>query len=119
MSIQEKSVNQLREMRDQEGLLLQGCGGSLQEWQDGINQLLTEEGILTSGTKFEDIYTFRNEGRTCLLFLFTQDVQLNMGKLALWRLRSHEQFEGMWLSDYIDLRLEASGQKTDMSMDMN
>ena len=28
-----------------------------------------------------------------------------MGKLARWRLQSHAQFEGMWLSDYVDLRL--------------
>ena len=28
-----------------------------------------------------------------------------MGKLAMWRLRSREQFEGMWLSDYVDIKL--------------
>ena len=54
MSIREITVDQLRQMGEQEGLVLQGCGGSLQEWQDRINQLLTEEGILQRGTKFED-----------------------------------------------------------------
>lgn len=54
MSIREITVDQLRQMEEQEGLILQGCGGSLQEWQDGINQLLTEEGILHRGTKFEE-----------------------------------------------------------------
>ena len=44
MSIRNTTITQLRQMADQEGLVLQGCGGSLQEWQDGINQLLTEEG---------------------------------------------------------------------------
>ena len=49
MSIRNTTISQLRQMEDQEGLVLQGCGGSLQEWQDGINQLLTEEGILQGG----------------------------------------------------------------------
>lgn len=120
MSIQEISVNQLRQMVDQEGLILQGCGGSLQEWQDGINQMLTEEGILQGGTEFEKIYVFRNEGRTNLLFPFAPDVQVNIGKLAAWRLRSYEQFEGMWLSDYMDLRLGGLKEElSDISMDMN
>lgn len=43
MSIREITVDQLRQMREQEGSVLQGCGDSLQEWQDGINQILTEE----------------------------------------------------------------------------
>ena len=45
MSIQKISKEQLRRMGDQEGLILQGCGGDPQEWLDGINQILTEEGI--------------------------------------------------------------------------
>ena len=28
-----------------------------------------------------------------------------MGKLAMWRLHSHEQFGGTWLSDYVPNRL--------------
>ena len=105
MSIRNTTITQLRQMADQEGLVLQGCGGSLQEWQDGINQLLTEEGILQGGTKFEDVCVFQNEGCTCLLFQFTPEVQLDMGKLASWRIRSSEQFGGMWLSDYVDIKL--------------
>lgn len=105
MSIRNTTITQLRQMADQEGLVLQGCGGSLQEWQDGINRLLTEEGILQGGTKFEDISVFQHEGCTCLLFPFTPEVQLDMGKLALWRIRSSEQFGGMWLSDYVDIKL--------------
>ena len=107
MSIRKITVDQMRQMEDQEGLVLQGCGGSLQEWQDGINQLLAEEGILQGGTKLEDIYVFQNEGCTCLLFPFTPEVQLDMGKLALWRIRSSEQFGGcgsvtMWTSSWVD-----------------
>ena len=105
MSITPITVDQLRRIENQDGLILQGCGGSLQEWQDGINNLLTEVGVLKDGSRFENIHVFQHEGRTCLLFPFADDVQINMGKLAIWRLQSHEQFEGMWLSDYVDLRL--------------
>ena len=79
MSIRNTTITQLRQMADQEGLVLQGCGGSLQEWQDGINQLLTEEGILQGGTKFEDISVFQHESCTCLLFSFTPEVSCHSG----------------------------------------
>lgn len=105
MSITEISTDQLRRMENQEGLVLQGCGGSLQDWQDGINGLLTDIGILQQGSRFEDIQVFEHEGRTCLLFPFSDDLQINMGKMARWRLHSHDQFEGMWLSDYVDIKL--------------
>ena len=105
MSITSITTDQLCRIQDYDGLILQGCGGPLQEWQDGINHLLTEIGILQTGSRFENIHVFQNEGRTCLLFPFTDDVQINMGKLAIWRLQSHDQFEGMWLSDYVNLRL--------------
>ena len=114
MSILKISVDQLRKMEDQEGLVLQGCGGSLQEWQDGINQILTEEGILQSGKKFGDISVFQHEGRTCLLFPFTPEVQLDVGKLAMWRLKTSDQFEGMWLSDYVDIELGGYTQPQQM-----
>lgn len=46
------TANELRRMANQEGLILQGCGGDVQEWIDGINKLLTQEGILLEGTEF-------------------------------------------------------------------
>ena len=39
--IREKTTEDLRHMTDEEGLILQGCGGDLQEWVDGINDLLS------------------------------------------------------------------------------
>lgn len=45
------TTNELRRMTNQEGLILQGCGGDMQEWVDGINELLTQEGILLEGTE--------------------------------------------------------------------
>lgn len=97
-------------MTDEEGLILQGCGGDLQEWVDGINDLLAQEGILLNGTKFEHATTFQHDGLTNLLFSF-EGVQLNVGKLALWRIQTHSQFGGTWLSDYVPNRLGGFIQK--------
>ena len=98
------TTDDLRKMSDQEGLVLQGCGGDPQEWVDGINGLLTEAGILLDGSKFEKVSVFQHEGLTNMLFPF-EDVNLNMGKLAMWRLQTHEQFGSTWLSDYVPNRL--------------
>lgn len=102
--IREKTTEDLRHMTDEEGLILQGCGGDLQEWVDGINDLLTQEGILLNGTKFEHAATFQHDGLTNLLFSF-EGVQLNVGNLAMWRIQTHSQFGGTWLSDYVPNRL--------------
>lgn len=107
MSVKKIKAEDLRKMKDKEGLILQGCGGSLDEWVDGINDILTESDILLNGTKFnaKNCYTFKNEGLTCLMFPFSEDIKLNMGKLAMWRLQTHENFGGTWLSDYVDNKL--------------
>ncbi len=111
--------NELRTMKDSEGLILQGCGGDLQEWVDGINKTLTDAGILLEGTSFqsEDCSTFTHDGVTCLLFPFSDDVKLDVGRLAMWRLQTHEFLGGKWLSDYVPNRLggfvEEPAQKPD------
>ena len=46
MGIISVSLHDLRKMNDSDGLVLQGCGGDLKEWVDGINDMLTESGIL-------------------------------------------------------------------------
>lgn len=104
--MKELTTEQLRQMEGQEGLVLQGCGGDLQEWVDGINGLLTEAQILCGGSKFqsEDVAVFRHDGLTNLYFPF-EGVELKMGRLAMWRLQTHEQFGGTWLSDYVPNRL--------------
>lgn len=105
MSIQKISIEQLRRMGDQEGLVLQGCGGDPQEWLDGINLLLTDEGVLKKGTRFEEAYIFQHDGLTCLLLLFKEGMSIEMGRLATWRLQTHSHFGGTWLSDYVPNRL--------------
>ena len=54
MEIKSVSLYDLRKkMNGSEGLILQGCGGDLQEWVDGINEMLTENGILHNESRFE------------------------------------------------------------------
>lgn len=98
------NASDLRKMSGKEGLILQGCGGDPQEWIDGINEMLTDEGILLEDTRFQNVSRFQHDGVTNLLFPF-EDVKLNVGKLAMWRLKTHEMFGGTWLSDYVDNRL--------------
>lgn len=68
MSIKTIRAEDLRRMNGLEGLILQGCGGSLDEWVDGINEMLTESEILREGTKFtaENCRTFEHDGLTGL-----------------------------------------------------
>lgn len=105
MSIKAVKTDELRRMNGAEGLILQGCGGDPQEWLDGINSLLTDEGILKNGSRFENISVFQNGELTNIFFPFEDGLEIDMGKLAMWRLRSHEQFGGTWLSDYVPNKL--------------
>ena len=104
MNIKKITSEDLRSMEGREGLVLQGCGGEPKEWVDGINQMLTEEGILLEGSKFEEVSVFEHDGLVCILYPFGE-AKLDMGKLAMWRLQTHETFGGTWLSDYVPNRL--------------
>ena len=104
MKINQITLTDLRRMNGKEGLILQGCGGETQEWVDGINKMLTDKGILLHNTRFENVSVFKSDGVTCILYPF-EDVHLDIGKLAMWRLQSYTAFAGMWLSDYVDNRL--------------
>lgn len=104
MTIKNITTSDLRKMNNKEGLILQGCGGEVKEWVDGINDILTENGILLDDTKFDDVSVFQNEGVTCILYPF-DNVHLDVGKLSMWRLQSYTAFAGTWLSDYVDNKL--------------
>ena len=116
------TTDDLRRMEGQEGLVLQGCGGDPQEWVDGINEMLTEAGILLNGSTFqaENVSVFQHGELTNMLFPF-EGVELQVGKLAVWRIQSHAQFGGTWLSDYVPNNLggfvhEAPRHKPTMSL---
>ena len=105
MSVKNIVAAELKAMRNYEGLVLQGCGGDAQEWIDGINEMLIEEKILLNGTKFSEAVTFQNDDLTCLIFKFEENIKLDIGKLAIWRLKTHSEFGGTWLSDYVPNKL--------------
>ena len=104
MEIKNITANDLKKMNNKEGLILQGCGGEVKEWVDGINDILTENGILLDDTKFDDVSVFQNDGVTCILYPF-DNFHLDVGKLSMWRLQSYTAFAGTWLSDYVDNKL--------------
>lgn len=104
MEIKNITANDLKKMNNKEGLILQGCGGEVKEWVDGINDILTENGILLDDTKFDDVSVFQNDGVTCIPYPF-DNVHLDVGKLSMWRLQSYTAFAGTWLSDYVDNKL--------------
>ncbi|MCL2853105.1 MAG: antirestriction protein ArdA [Defluviitaleaceae bacterium] len=101
------SIDEVKQMTDSEGLVLQGCGGDPGDWLKGINEMLTEAGILKNGGAFEDISVFEHSGVTNILFPFDDLTPntLDMGKLAVWRLQTREHFGGTWLSDYLPNQL--------------
>lgn len=40
--IERITLEELKQMTNKEGIIFQGCGGDLKEWEDGVNELLTE-----------------------------------------------------------------------------
>ena len=121
MSVQKITTDELRRMSDQEGLILRGCGGDPQEWVDGINEMLVVDGVFKKGAGFQEAYSFKHDGVTCLLFPFNEKIEMDVRKLALWRLQTHQIFGSTWLSDYVPNELggflpkesEQSRQKPD------
>lgn len=103
IDIKEISCSEVKELQNcgYEFLVLQGCGGNLNEWVNGFTDMLKEEGIVTDSFSFDEIYSFENGNLTNLAFALNSE-DLNMGKLAIFRLKIRDNFGAMWLSDYID-----------------
>lgn len=101
--IEELSHSEVKELRDRnyEFLVLQGCGGKLSEWVDGITGMLKDEGIVDDSFSFDEVYSFQNNNVTNMAFALNSE-NIDMGKLAMFRLKIRDDFGAMWLSDYID-----------------
>ena len=99
--MKEITLAELKAMRGAEGIILRGCGGDLMEWENGITEMFKESGIIGENASFKDVSHFTHEGLSCVLFPF-EDIEIDMGKLAFWRLNSRPDFGGIWLSDYLD-----------------
>lgn len=105
--IENITPGELTRISESDGLVLQGCGGDPNEWLEGINGMFAEAEILRNDAAFKTAYVFQHDGLTNILFSF-DDVKrgdLDIGRLAMWRLQSHDTFGGTWLSDYLPNRL--------------
>lgn len=116
MNIESIERNDLKDMLHKEGLILQGCGGPIEDWVDGINKILTESKILLDGDKFEDVKVFNDENITCILFPF-EDRKLDIGRFAMWRLQTYADLHGTWLSDYVPNNLGGFNEPKHISAD--
>ncbi len=85
-------------------LVLQGCGGSFEEWIIGITNMLKENNIVSDNFQFDEVYSFEYDGITNLAFALNSK-DIDIGKLAIFRLKIRNKFGAMWLSDYIDNKL--------------
>ena len=99
MAIEKISKSRVLKLAKQtEYLVWQGCGGPLEDWYDGITKMLIENEVANKNYKMKEMYVFDNNGLTCIL---TPLDKLDLGKLAVMRLKWRETFGTMWLSDYI------------------
>ena len=105
MSVKEITTDELRTMKDKAGIIFQDCNDEPQVWVKGINEMLAEEKILLEGTILEEVSSFKHGGNPCLLFEFKDDDKIDMGKLAIWRIKTHPVFGGTWIDDFVKLKL--------------
>lgn len=82
----------------QEALIFLGCGGNLNEWKKGINDILIKKDIISK--PIEDVYSLTKRDRRDLIFPLDEDT--NMSKLSIWRIKEGRKFDAKWLSDYLD-----------------
>lgn len=86
---------------NEEGIVLLGAGGDLQEWIKGITDVLKKEGIVSKTDSSEDLWDSPTKlvstgGRTDLVLYFKG--KFDMGKMAMWRLRMGDC---SWVSDFV------------------
>ncbi len=88
------------EIPQKEGIVLFGAGGDLNEWIYGVTQELNENGI-AEGTPeeiWDGFYKLTTTGgRTDLVMPFKENAKIDLGKMAIWRLRFGDC---SWISDY-------------------
>ena len=100
MEIKKIDLETLKDLRDEcEFLIIQGCGGDLNEWVNGIGDLLKENNIVSDDFIFDEVYTFDNNNLTNLAFSIKG---MDLSKLAIFRIKIRNEFGAMWLSDYVD-----------------
>lgn len=98
------------DMPNKEGIVVMGAGGDPNEWIDGIFDLWKKEGIAggdSAADAFDNHMVLKTTGgRTDLVLPFKDGADLQMGKMAMWRLRFGDC---SWISDYKDNYAEQHG----------
>ena len=107
MKATEITFKELKEKySENEAFVILGCGGSIEEWINGITELLYEEGAVTHNDPdkvWEGAYTTSTTGgRIDLILMFPDKAAdaIDVGRLAILRLQMHEDYPNSWLSDY-------------------
>ena len=101
------TITKLRELSEKtDGLIIQGCLDDANDLIDYFNNIWTEENILLDGSKFtpEDCFIFVNDGIRCIYFGIWNK-PIDTYRLAAWRLWTYNFYNGIWLSDYVENRL--------------
>ena len=105
--IKDVTIDYLLNEFDREGLVAIGCGGDINEWFIGVNNILLEEKVTEKPQAIGCAYRFEYDDITCLLFPFPEYVaDFKVSRLAIARL----QYPWMkWWSDFKDHILEQDG----------
>lgn len=103
MNIEEISFVEFEQKEnDNEGLVMLGAGGDPNDWINGITDLLHEEDIILNNNPeevWEKIYLLKTTGgRIDLAMVFNSDADINIGKMATWRLKFGNN---SWISDFL------------------
>ena len=85
-----------------DGLVFYGLTDELEEFKTVINDELNNKGLGTGKfeDKFEGIYELNvPDGRRDIVFIFNDKPSIDMGKLAIWRIKLNGL--ASWISDYV------------------
>lgn len=90
-----------RTTQGEEGIVLLGTGGDLQEWLKGVSESLKTEAIVNTKSPsklWKEAYVIQTSGgRNDLVLTFNTKTNFNLGAMAMWRIRFGSC---SWLSDY-------------------
>ncbi len=103
-TIEKRTLSFMKEIIDEgrDGIVFPGAGGELEEWRTGILDMLKEQGIAQSVEDFDPpFYGVTTGGRIDFIMPFAKKNQLNLGALAMWRLKMHGSLMPKWLSDFV------------------
>lgn len=94
--------------REKFAIVVTGAGGDLNDWVKGLSEDLINNNLINEEDKSKDIFTEAykitgnvkgEDGRIDLLLIFNSNIKINIGRLAMWRLRRSSI---KWHDDFLD-----------------